>query len=78
MVAITGTLETIMAKPIGRPPKSTRDDVVARIDRVVIAHARFVADSRKIPLAQYLSEVLRPTVMKDFEHETLKKKGGSR
>ena len=54
-------------KRTGRPKTSTRDDVVARIDRGVIAWARYVAETRMIPLAEYLSEILRPVVSKDFE-----------
>lgn len=57
-------------KKAGRPATSTRDDVVVKVDRGVIAKARYVADNRRIPLAEYLSEVLRPTVGKDFDRTT--------
>jgi hypothetical protein len=57
-------------KRMGRPKTSTRDDVVARIDRGVIAKARYVAETRRLPLAEYLSEILRPVVLKDFEKAT--------
>ncbi len=61
---------TMAKKRTGRPKTSTRDDVVARIDRGVIAKARYVAETRKVPLAEYLSEILRPVVMRDFEKTT--------
>jgi hypothetical protein len=51
----------------GRPATSTRDDVVVKIDRGVVAQARYVADSRKIPLAEYLTEALRGVVRRDFD-----------
>jgi hypothetical protein len=62
--------EPMAPKRMGRPKASTRDDVVARIDRTVIAKARYVAETRKIPLAEYLSEILRSTVDRDFEKAT--------
>jgi hypothetical protein len=71
MVSSATMLDRPMArKRTGRPKTSTRDDVVARIDRGVIAKARYVAETRKISLAEYLSEILRPIVAKDFEKET--------
>ncbi len=71
METSTVTLDRTMAKKrTGRPKTSTRDDVVARIDRGVIAKARYVAETRKIPLAEYLSEILRPVVTRDFDRTT--------
>ena len=68
----TAMLDALMAKTkkAGRPATSNRDDVVVKVDRGVIAKARYVADSRRIPLAEYLSEVLRPTVGRDFDRAT--------
>jgi hypothetical protein len=54
-------------KKAGRPATSTRDDVVVKIDRGIVAKARYVADTRGIPLAEYLSEALRPVVGRDFD-----------
>jgi hypothetical protein len=71
METSSATLDRPMAKKrTGRPKTSTRDDVVARIDRGVIARARYVAETRKIPLAEYLSEILRPVVLRDFDKTT--------
>jgi hypothetical protein len=62
------TLDRPMAKKkAGRPATSTRDDVVVKIDRSVVAQARFVAETRKIPLAEYLTEALRVVVRRDFD-----------
>jgi hypothetical protein len=54
-------------KGAGRPATSTRDDVVVKIDRGVAAQARYVADNRKISLAEYLTEALRANVKRDFD-----------
>ena len=51
----------------GRPAISTRDDVAVKLDRNVVAKARFVAETKRVPLAEYLSEALRPIVGKDFD-----------
>ena len=61
------TLDRPMAKKAGRPATSTRDDVAVKIDRVLAAKARFVAENRKISLAEYLTEALRGTVTRDFD-----------
>jgi hypothetical protein len=64
----TATLDPPMAKKkAGRPATSTRDDVTVKIDRGIVAKARFVADSRQVPLAEYLSESLRSIVGRDFD-----------
>jgi hypothetical protein len=54
-------------KRAGRPATSTRDDVVVKIDRGVAAQARYVADNRKITMAEYLTEALRAVVKRDFD-----------
>jgi len=65
----TAILDAPMAKQrkAGRPATSTRDDVVVKLDRAVAAKARYVAENKRIPLAEYLSEALRPIVGKDFD-----------
>jgi hypothetical protein len=60
----------------GRPKTSDRDDVTVRLDRHVTAQARFVADSRGITLAEYLSDALRPIVVKDFAKASKEQLGG--
>ncbi len=60
----------------GRPATSTRDDVAVKIDRAVVAMARFVADNKKPrqSLAEYLSEALRPIVSKEFDQAAARNK----
>ena len=50
----------------GRPWSSNRDDITVKLDRKVASQARYLAESRGIPLSEYLSEILRPFVLKDF------------
>jgi hypothetical protein len=68
----TAVLDAPMAtkKKAGRPATSTRDDIVVKVDRGIVAKARYVAESRRIPLAEYLSELLRPVVGRDFDRAT--------
>lgn len=54
---------------------TTRDDVVVKIDKRIAAKARFVASDRNIPAAEYLSDLLRALVDRDFEKAT---KGGAK
>lgn len=51
----------------GRPKASGRDDVTVKLDRSLVARARFVADLRGISLAEYLTDAVRPAVDRDFE-----------
>jgi hypothetical protein len=57
-------------KRTGRPATSDRDDVVVKIDKHVAAKARYVAATRDIPLAEYLTEMVRALVDRDFERAT--------
>ena len=65
-------LERPVARPkrTGRPATSDRDDVVVKIDKQVAAKARYVAAMRDIPLAEYLTEMVRGLVDRDFERST--------
>jgi hypothetical protein len=56
-------------KKMGRPT-SDRNDVAVKMDRRIVAKARYVAEQREITLAEYLSEIVRPVVDKDFEKAT--------
>lgn len=57
-------------KKMGRPKTSTRDDVVVKIDKHVAAKARYIAATKDVPLAEYLTELLRGSVERDFERAT--------
>ena len=53
-----------------------RPDVAVKMDREVVRVAKMVASARGIPLAQYLTEVVRPIARRDLEEETRKAIGG--
>ncbi len=64
-------------KRMGRPPTSDRDDTVVRLDRQLAAKAKYTAAVRGIPIAQYLSEIARATIERDFGQAVKPKmKGG--
>lgn len=72
----TATKELVMAKPKGRPKSSQRNDATAKIDAGLITKAKFVADTRDMPLAEYLSELLRGPVDRDFAKAVKQVDGG--
>jgi hypothetical protein len=49
--------EKVMTK--GRPRKSERDDVTAKLDRALVAKAKLIAAHRGVPAAELLSELNR-------------------
>ena len=67
--------KTMVRKRTGRPPTSERDDVVVKLDRIVAADARNIAEKRGISLAEYLTEAVRPIVARDFQQAA---KGGGK
>ncbi len=54
-------------RPGAGRPNSGRDDVAVKMDRAIVARARYVTDLRGITLAEYLSEAVRGVVDRDFE-----------
>jgi hypothetical protein len=76
MAVATG--RNLMARPKGRPKTSERNDAVARVDAVIVSKAKMVASARGITLAEYLSDLLRMAVDRDFvrEMERLQPEGG--
>lgn len=56
-------------------PKTDRDDVTVKMDRTVVARARYVADIRGMTLAEFLTEGVRPFVDREFAKAT-EAKGG--
>lgn len=52
---------------MARPKKSQRDDAPAKLDKEVLRQAKTIATWRGITIAEYLTEILRSPVRKDFE-----------
>jgi len=73
-------MTTTMTDTMPRPPK--RNDLAAKIDADVLRDARIVAAYEGVPLAELLSETLRPILTKKKEHyqkldAQKQKKGGN-
>ena len=62
-------------KRMGRP-KSERQDVSIKFDRILAAQARQVALSRGISMAEYLSELSRPLIGRDYAKMLRELEGG--
>jgi hypothetical protein len=57
-------------------PKSERDDVTVKMDRRVVARAQFVARLRGLTVAEFLTEIARPGVDREFAKESAKQGEG--
>jgi len=49
---------------------SDRNDIVVKLDRAVAAQARYIAETRGISMAEYLTAALAPIVARDFQNAT--------
>lgn len=49
-----------------RAEKGKRDDVAVKVDRSLVDKAKLVASRRKITMAEYLSDLIRTPVERDF------------
>ncbi len=56
----------LLEPPMPRPSKSPRDDRTVKIARDLAAKAKVIADSKGITIAEYLSDLLRPHIQKDW------------
>jgi len=55
-----------MAKRMGRPKSSVRQDVSIKFDRTLAGKARMIALGKGISMAEYLSEMSRPMIDRDY------------
>lgn len=60
------TAGAMMAKRMGRPKTSVRSDVSIKFDRILAGKARLISQARGIPMAEYLSESVRPIINRDY------------
>jgi hypothetical protein len=60
------------------PRKPKRNDVPVKIDAEVLRLARIVAAYEDLPLAELISETLRPILVKKLEQHQEKKKASRR
>lgn len=74
-MAVTECLD--VGKSKGRP-KTGRQDVTVKVDGAVISKAKLVASARNIPLAEFVSDLLRVPVDREFAKEMKRvQEGGS-
>lgn len=64
-----------VAKPKKGRPTTGRHDVTVKVDAAVISKAKMVASARNIPLAEFVSELLRGPVDREFAKEMKKVEG---
>jgi hypothetical protein len=76
MLSTVAEPKEMAKKRAGRPKVSTRDDVVIKADRALIAKAKYVAEMRGIPLAEYVTDVMKNQVERDFA-KVVRENGGS-
>jgi hypothetical protein len=55
-----------MAKKMGRPKSSDRDDVSIKFDRILAGKARLISQGRGISMTEYLSEMTRTFIDRDY------------
>jgi hypothetical protein len=53
-------------RPMAARKRSERDDVAVKIDRRIALKAKMVASERGITMAEYISEMIRSAVERDF------------
>jgi hypothetical protein len=53
-------------KPMGRPKSSDRQDVSIKFDKTLAGMARMIALGKGISMAEYLSEMARPHIERDY------------
>jgi hypothetical protein len=61
-----GLAEKSMARPKGRPKKPGGEGKQVRIESDLVTMAQYVTSRNGKPLIEYLSEILRPTIERDF------------
>jgi hypothetical protein len=57
---------TIMGKQRGRPKKSLRDDMAAKLERRLVTMAKSIADYRGVPTAEVLSDAAREQLLRMY------------
>ena len=62
----TATEGRVMAKAKGRPKKPGGEGTVVRIDAALAAQAKYLAARAGVPMSDYLSDLLRPTIEREM------------
>jgi predicted HicB family RNase H-like nuclease len=57
---------TTMARPKGRPKKPSGEGTPVRLDSDLVSKARYLAAKEGVPLSEYISRMLRPSLDREF------------
>jgi hypothetical protein len=57
---------TMATKKAGRPKTSVRQDVSIKFDKTLAGMARLISQGKGVTMAQYLSELSRPQIERDY------------
>jgi hypothetical protein len=75
---VDATAEQTMARGKGRPRQEKRHDVSVKLDSVIVSKAKMIASARGLTLAEFLSDLLRAPVDREFTKEMKRlEEGGS-
>lgn len=53
-------------KKMGRPKTSERQDVSIKFDKTLAGKARLISQGKGVSMAEYLSELARPLIDRDY------------
>lgn len=73
---MSGAETLVMAKAKGRPKKPGGEGTQVRIDADLASKAKYLAAQKGIPVAEYLSAILRPVLDRDFRKAGRELEGG--
>jgi hypothetical protein len=72
-------VSTMMAKKrMGRPRTSVRQDVSIKFDKTLARMARLIAEGQGISMAEYLTELTRPMISRDYARLMRDLEGGAK
>jgi hypothetical protein len=65
-------------KRMGRPKTSVRQDVSIKFDKTLAGKARLISRARGVTMVEYLSELTRPFIDRDYAQLMRELEGGAR
>jgi hypothetical protein len=68
---------TMAKKKMGRPKTSERLDVSIKFDKTLAGKARLISQGKGVSMAEYLSELTRPLIDRDYAKLMRELEGGA-
>jgi hypothetical protein len=59
-------MNLVQVPPMPKSDKPKRDDKAVKVERWIAVQAKVIAESRSIPIAEYLSALLAPHIRRDW------------